>query len=43
MFYFSAGAGCGLVGLIIITITSVLVLRKYSRFRAEQDQLWEEG
>jgi len=37
------GAGCGLVGLTIITITSVLVLRKYSRYRAEQDQLWEEG
>jgi len=37
------GVGCGLVGFIIITVTSVLVLRKYSRFRAEQDQLWEEG
>ena len=39
----SVGAGCGLVGLIIITVTAVLVLRKYSRFRAEQDILWEQG
>jgi hypothetical protein len=37
-----AGVGCGVVGAAIMTVTSVLVLRKYSRFRTQQDQLWEE-
>jgi len=28
---------------VLLTITSVLVLRKYSKFRAEQDEVFEQG
>ena len=31
------GLGCGVVGLLITTITSVLVMRKYHKYKTEME------
>lgn len=36
------GAACGVVGFVIINITLVLVFRRYSEFRRQQTQHWEQ-
>lgn len=37
-----SGIGCSVGGFLIINVTLLLVLRKYSHHRSQQDTSWEQ-